>query len=264
MKTNQLKTTLVSTGLSNKEADIYLYLLENGPSKASQIFENYSELKKGNTYALLDKLEAKDLVKKEGMKFVPQPPQVLLNKLKEKSKTLQNKLNYFETLMPQLNSKYKLSVGKPTIKYYEGREGLVEVFKDIYAPKDEPVYGAIDVDQIEGIFDGLSEGKLIPSRIENELEVKVMFNDTKFARELHQKDELELRESLILDKEKYPLPAEIEAYEDKIALMSFEENDFIGLIIENEDIATTLKSVFKFAFSHMKSCKNAADDSTQD
>jgi len=252
----QLELLLISAGLNKKEAQIYLYLLEKGPTKALTIFEKL-KMKKGNTYALLEKLTQKGFILKKGPLFSPNPPQTIFFQLEEKAEMLNNSLNNFKSLLPKLNSMYKLSLGKPTIRYYEGKEGLVEVFKDVYSPKTKPVYGAVDADKIEEIFLGLSEGKLIPTRLKTGLKVKVLFNDTPLAQKLHQMDKKQLRESILLDKEKYPLPAEIESYEDKVALMSFKKGDFLGLIIENEEFALTLRSILKFLFDHLRSCKNS-------
>jgi len=55
-------------------------------------------------------------------------------------------------LLPQLSKQYKLSIGKPTIQYFEGKEGLVKVFQDIYAPKNEPVYGALMLIGLKRLF----------------------------------------------------------------------------------------------------------------
>ncbi len=108
------------------------------------------------------------------------------------------------------------------------------------------------MDRIEGVFQGFAEKDLIPSRLKTGLAVKCIFNDTPYAKDLHQRDKKENRESLLFDSEKYPLPAEIESYEDKVALLSFKKGEFIGMIIQNEDLAITLRSILKFLFDNRK------------
>ena len=51
-----------------------------------------------------------------------------------------------------------------------------------------------------------------------------------------------------MNKSTDPLPAEIDVYEDKIALLSFTKGKFVGILIQNQDIATSLKTIFKLAF----------------
>ena len=55
-----------------------------------------------------------------------------------------------------------------------------------------------------------------------------------------------------MDKKTYPLPAEIDVYEDKVAMLSFAKGQFVGLLIQNKDIATSLKTIFKLAFQRSK------------
>lgn len=253
---NELEQLISSLGLTEKEAKIYRILLEAGVSSIATIIAK-TGLKRGITYASLYSLEKHGLVRKfekdNKTFFEPLPPEKLAEICVSKSKEVELTTAKLDHLLPQLSKQYKLSIGKPTIQYFEGKEGLVKVFQDIYAPKEEPVYGAVDVDQIEKVFSGLSLGKLIPSRMENKLEVKCLYNDTPLGRTLEKNAKKELRECILLDPKKYPLPAEIETYEDKVALMSFKEGEFLGMIIQNEDFAITLRSVLKFIFDNRKS-----------
>ncbi len=246
MDTAQLELYLISAGLSKKEAMIYLYLLEKGPVKATTIFQNL-KMKKGNTYALLDKLLGKGFIIKKGITFLPQPPVSILALLDEKAKTIANSLVNFKILLPQLNSMYKLALGKPTIRYFEGEEGIKEVFEDIYAPKADAVYGCVDLEKVDEIFPKYITNKLIPKRTKNKLKAISLIADSPQAQEIAKKDPEQLRETILVNKLKYPIPAEIDVYEDKIAMLTFQKGEFIGLIIENQDLADTLRSIFKLA-----------------
>lgn len=251
----QIEDLFIACGLSEKGALIYRILLENGDLPAKDIV-GLSKIKKGNTYALLHNLGAEGLVtsfkREKKTWFRPESPRKLQELVRKKTAEVERTKSTLGDLLPKLSSQYKLAVGRPTIRYFEGREGLKEVFEDVYAAKKEAVLGAVDVDQVEAVFRGFPEGTLIPKRMKNKLRVKVLFNDTPFARKLHKLDKKQNRVSVILDKEKYPLPADIEAYEDKVALMSFREGEFMGMIIENKDFALTLRSIFAFIFDNLR------------
>lgn len=251
----QIEDLFVACGLSEKEALLYRILLENGELPAKKIID-LSKMKKGNTYALLHNLRAEGLVvsfkREKKTWFRPESPAKLQDLVKKKTAEVERTRGALDDLLPKLSSQYKLAVGRPTIRYFEGKGGLKEVFEDVYAPKKEPVLGAVDVDQVEAVFKGFPKGTLIPKRMKNKLRVKVLFNDTQLARELHGNDKKENRVSVLLNKEKYPLPADIEAYGDKIALMSFREGEFMGMIIENKDFAVTLRSIFAFIFDNLR------------
>lgn len=247
MKKEQLELLLISAGFSKKEAKIYLYLLEKGPSKALEVFR-VLKMKKGNTYALLNKLVKKGFVTKRKTKFIPQSPQIIFYQLEEKTEAISNNLDNFKTLLPKLNSLYKLSIGKPTIRYFEGEEGLREVFDDVYAPGEKEIYGCVDLEKVDQVFPEYIVSKLIPKRIKNKLKAISFVAKSNQAKEIAKKDKEHLRETTLLDKKKYPLPAEIDVYEDKIAMLTFAKGEFVGLLIENRDLAESLRSVFKLAF----------------
>jgi len=48
----------------------------------------------------------------------------------------------------------------------------------------------------------------------------------------------------------FPFDNEINIYDDKVAIISYE--DSTGVIIQNEHISNTQKSIFNFAFEHAK------------
>lgn len=246
MEKQQLELLLISAGLNKKEAQIYLYLLDKGPMKALNIFKALN-MKKGNTYALLESLTKKGHIFKKGALFIPQPPQKILKRLEDKNISLQNSLSNFKTLLPQLGSMYKLSVGKPTIRYFEGEEGIKQVFEDIYSPKQDIVYGCVDLEIADEVFPDYIIKKLIPKRIRNKVKAISFAADSPQAREISKKDKEQLRKTTLVDKKKYPLPAEIDIYEDKIAMLTFVKGEFLGLIIENKDLAESLRSIFKLA-----------------
>lgn len=246
-----LESLFTALGLSEKESKIYRLMLELGEAPVATIITK-SNLKRGITYAVLYNLEKQTLVtslnKKGKTYFRAEPPHRLLELVEKKKQDISTLEASLKTIVPQLSAQYKLAIGKPTIRYYEGAEGLKEVFKDIYAPKPQPVYGAVDLEEVEKVFNGLPEKTFIPSRMKSKLAVKCVFNKNQQTEALQKRDAKENRESLLINKEKYPLPADIETYEDKVALMSFEKGDFIGLIIENKSIATTLRSLLQYIF----------------
>jgi hypothetical protein len=152
-------------------------------------------------------------------------------------------------LIPNLTSQYNLSIGKPTVSYFEGEEGLKSVFRDIYAPKKTPVYGCVDLEAADSTFPAYIRKSLIPLRVRNKLFAYSFVANSPQAHAIQIEDANQLRMSVLLNKTEYPIPAEIDIYEDKIALLSFEKGKFIGMIIQNQVFATTLLSIFKLAFN---------------
>lgn len=239
-------------GLTSKEAVIYELLLKLGESPASSIIKE-TGYKRATVYKSLYSLEEKLLVtqEKSGVKihFKPASPTQLTALADTQFKSLERARNDLQSMLPTLTSNYILSVERPVISMFEGKEGIKTVFKDIYAPKSEPVYGCVDLEKADDALPGHIIRKLIPLRIKNKVIAKTFIANSDQAELVHKKDSVSLRKSILLDKKEYPLPAEIDVYNDKIALLSFTKGKFVGVIIENKDIATSLKSIFKLAFS---------------
>lgn len=250
-----LEILFENLGLSQKEAHVYRVLLDLGTAKASTVVSR-SGLKRGITYATLYNLEKIGLIssfKKDGKTyFQAANPQKLLDIVDKYEKKIKQVREGLAVALPKLVSQYKLAIGKPTIRYFEGEEGIRTVFADIYAPKEGIVWGCVDLEKADTVFPQHIQNELIPLRVKNKVVAHSFIADSSVAREVAKKDKKQFRWSIILDKEKYPLPAEIDVYEDKIAMLSFDKGEFIGLLIENKDFARSLRSIFAFAFHKSK------------
>ena len=245
---NSIATLLLSLGLSDKEINVYEVLLEIGEGTSATISQK-ADLKRGITYVILYNFEKLGLIRsiEKGKKtiFQLESPAKLLSLIDQKKETLRTVDQMAEQLIPKLTSTYRLTTGKPTIQYFEGEEGIKEVFDIVYAKKEEPVYGCVDLEVVDKVFPEHITKTLIPKRIRNKVMAKSFIADSPAAKTVAKGDKDQLRESVLLDKEMYPLPAEIDAFEDKVAMMTFKKGEFIGVLIDNEDSATTLKSLLK-------------------
>lgn len=249
---DQLNTLLMNVGLTEKEATIYEVLLSCGMATASEIMEA-SGLKRGITYAVLYSLEKKKLItsfeKESKTCFQVEPPNRLMDLVEERKQQVEIMENSMKHVIKDLTSQYKLAVGKPTVQYFEGKEGLQKVFENIFSQKGAQVYGCANLRIVEQAVPTYIEKDIVPTRLKNDVTSYAIFNDETIARTLASKNQEQKRETIFVDEQQYPMPAEIDVYEDKIAMLSFDKGEFIGLIIENKSLAETLRSVFKLAFS---------------
>lgn len=252
---SQLENLFIAIGLSDKEARVYRILLDGGELSAGEIISR-SHLKRGITYNVLYKLEKDGLIMqtKKGVKthFRPESPQKLFDLLEQKRTQVEYLSQNLYQILPKLISQYKLSVGRPTVRYFEGEEGIREIFDDIYGPKKDIVWGCVDLEKADEVFPAYILSDLIPKRIKNKVIAHSLIADSPQARQIEKKDKIQLRESKLVAKDKYPLPAEIDVYEDKIAMLSFTKGSFVGLLIENKDIAESFRSIFRLAFEKKK------------
>lgn len=115
---------LKNLGLSEKEAKIYLALLQLGPSTPYQI-ANKAEIKRPTAYVIAEELVEKGLIVhvpgEDKKRYIARTPDVFLEEQGEK-------LRAARAILPELRSFQKGTVEKPSIMYYEGAEGVRQAY----------------------------------------------------------------------------------------------------------------------------------------
>lgn len=247
-----LPALLAKLGFSEKESAVYQALLMFGEAGAAEVVKK-TGLKRGITYAILYDFERRGLVirgeKKDKTFFQVTNPERLGEVMEQRKNEVNDVYSELNHALPELISQYKLVVNKPTVQYYQGMEGLRSVFKDIYAPKEDKVYGCVDLEVADKAFPSYILADLVPLRVRNKLFAETLLAASPQAEEAVKHDKEQLRHTVLVDKDTFPLPAEIDVYQDKIAMLSFSKGEFVGLIIENKELAQSLRSIFKLALT---------------
>ena len=149
-------------------------------------------------------------------------------------------------LIENLNSINSASVKKPIVKYYLGKEGIMRMAKSSFDfTKGETMWLAFSKDNLHKLLTIEENAKLIDKRNKDKTKLNAFYNSNQNTI-ASTKDNVRIK----LSEKDYPMPGDIAVYKDSIRLTSY--IDQIGIIIENKDIAETLKSVFKLAFEYAK------------
>lgn len=229
------------------QAEILDYLYQNMEARASVIAK---KIRRSRTivYKEIEGLAALGLVEK---KLKPNQAAVfsaghpfLLKKLLERKETrLKKEKELFNNYLPDIVSSFNLMHNRPGIKFYEGVEGLKDIYeeilnegKDFYLVRTsyEPIYN----NKIAPIVE-----KFIAHRVERNIKVtSIIPSDI----EDPGKDVKWLMKRFNVKKDMYTAPVEIDIFGDKVAILSFGE-ELIGTIIESRQIALSLKQLFVLA-----------------
>lgn len=243
-------------GLNPKSAQVYETLLKSGPLPAQEVAKA-TKIKRPTVYVLLDELKEAGLVterkvgragKVKKTVFAAQHPAGLRQLAEKRLESSESLVNRLERELPGFAAEFERTQSRPGIQVFEGKEGLKRVFQDIYGPGKDEVWGAVTIEKVDAVFPKTLAKILIPQRIKNKILAKSFIGDTPAGRAVHTKDAKQYRQSILIDPEKYPLPAEIDVYDDKVAMLSFERGEFVGLLIQNEAFAKTVKSLLALAF----------------
>lgn len=139
MKQSPFSPLLQSLGLNEGEALLYGILLESGTLTARELTEQ-SGIGRGNVYNTLVLLVRRGLVLEiEGKKTAYQAadPNTLRKLLAGQEARLRELAGSFETGLTDLESAYRLALGRPTIQMFEGIEGAKIALDDSLTSKTE-------------------------------------------------------------------------------------------------------------------------------
>jgi sugar-specific transcriptional regulator TrmB len=241
----EIKHFLAQFDLIGKKADVYLAVLELGSGTVIEIARK-SEIKRTTVYDILLDLEKSGLIyqttKVNKRLFVAEDPEKLKKKLEEKERVLGE-------MLPQLRSLYNIKGIKPKIKFYEGKEGLRQVYSDTLNYGGEILaFASEDVVKVLGMN---WANDYLAKRVKRGIRARIILPKTEIIeRDFNPLDQKQLRSSKLVSAKKYPFSIEINIYgHQKVALMSSREE--MGIIIEGKEIYNTLKLIFELLWDNL-------------
>ena len=241
------KNQLIELGFSDKEASVYLALLELGPSTTSEV-SRAAKINRTTGYDILESLVSQGLVNPIGetkiQKFVAENPDKVIVFLENKIKQSQEKLKQAYNLLPELFSIYN-EKEKPKVKFYEGIEQVKEAFEDTLSAKGEILAYAVGMDAFKSAGEKYFKD-YFKRRVAKNIKVRVIAPDDPDTLKVIEHDKEELRESLIVPRDKFYFTTETNIYNDKIITVSWKEK--FAVIVESKEIADAQKKVFELAW----------------
>lgn len=242
---------IMGLGFSEKEAQVYMGLMELGPSPVSNIAKK-ARVKRSTCYVILKILIEKGFAsisdEKKVRLYIAAPPERLIQLLEEETKKNSERIATAHQLLPELKSMYTGTGPKPTIQYFEGVEGLISVYEDTLTASAEILSFA----SIEDVHATLPH--YFPSyytrRVARNIRMRAIFPDTVAARERVKKDKEEYRTTHLVPADRFGFSSEINIYGNKIAIMSLREK--FGLIIDSPELSDTLRKTFELSWEAAK------------
>ncbi len=237
-------------GLTRKESDVYFAFLSMGVGKVSDIAKK-AGINRTNAYDILANLSKKGLVSISGkepkQEYRCENPESFLKFLKNEAEKKQEDYRYAELLLPELKSLYKTGT-RPQVKFYEGIEGLKQVYEDTLTASGPFVAMASYEDMHKTL------GSYFPQyyrrRAAKGLFVRGIVPSTPLSAERERMNKFEARELAQVPKELFDISPDIEIYDNKVMIASWREK--LGIIIESEEIADAMKKLFELAWKEAK------------
>lgn len=237
---------LLQLGLSEKEAAVYLALLSLGKGTVTSITRK-AGINRTTGYDILNALATKGIVSISGkepkQEYSSESPEHILQYLKRKQARLETQLRSAAEFIPELKTIHNVK-SRPKVRFYEGVEGLKEVYEDTLT-SHEDLRSLAMVDQAENTLENYFP-KYYQRRAGKNIAIRAIFTDSEGARNLKKKDGIEKRTSLIIPTNDFDLKPEINVYDDKVMIASWSEK--LGIIIQSKEVANALKQLFELAW----------------
>jgi sugar-specific transcriptional regulator TrmB len=239
---------LLDLGLSDEEVKVYLALLELGGGYVSTIAKKANVHRVG-CYHTLGKLMERGIItclEKNSVKFFTvENVKVIVDRQKEL-------LQKAERLMPELSALVNKSAYRPKTQYYEGLNSIKHIFEDTLTTKKE-LLGYTNLTQLPKI---LSDDFLKDyAKRKTDLGIKTRMlspiskEGLKYLKKYYPPNfDRNLVEILFINPKQFPFEYEINIYDNKVAIISLNPEEMIGLIIESNIYANTERAIFNLAW----------------
>lgn len=245
------KNLFESAGLTPEEAQVYELLLQYGPQGVADLLKRVSGIKRGLLYKVLERLEKQGLLvtrKEEGvMQFIPEPPDVLLQCLQTQEDELKHSKKELESVLPELKAKFNLSTERPVLRFFEGVEGLRAMYEDKLESGSTELYFVRSA-RAQVYRDAF--GKWFTHYLQRQAKAHIKVHAlTVDDEEANHDPAVDAARNVVrtwLRPEDYTAPIEIDAYGNRLAILSYGKEIF-GVIIESEPIAKAMSDLFVLA-----------------
>jgi sugar-specific transcriptional regulator TrmB len=245
-----IKDQLKQLGFHSNQVAIYLALLQLGEATIQEI-SNKSKIKRTTTYSILDSLVNKGTVtyiEKGGHRtYYAENPKKVLSFLKVKEMELRSQQTRFSEILPELLSIYNVKATKPKIRFYEGVEGIKQIFEEtLLLKRGEEMLAYSSAAMIHQYLSDEWVREYLANRVKCKIYQRAIAEDSLTAQEHQKNDKCENRQTILVPKEKFPFSNEINIFGNKIAIVSYK--DLMGVVIESVDVANTQKAIFELAW----------------
>ncbi len=238
-----LVEALQNIGLNEKEAKVYVALLQIGKGTAYSVAK-HSGLKKPTTYVILEQLikkgAANKIPKENILRYVAVDPDELFS-------VIEAKVINAKQALPELKALSKGKEYKVTTTYYEGTDGIEEMYKKVLKTmRNQEVVGFYahaknNSPEMLELWDDWTN-----KRTERNINVRAITPADAKTTEWVKGKERHLLKVKFVPNEEYDSNVSIEVYDNFVQIISSQYLQ--GVLIDNPDIANTMRQIFEMVW----------------
>lgn len=247
------ETELKKFGLKDKEVSVYLACLQLGPAPVQQIARK-ARVVRATTYVVLESLMEQGLATryKEGKKtlFAAEPPRLLMRLLEREREVVDEKQGELENLLPELQALMKSSGGRPSVRYFDGMEGLRAIRREMlmYSNPGDTWYNFTPIDHLYAVL-AKDEEPYYRQRMAKRIKVKTIYTtkSSDLKGKLLAAEDDKASERKYVSAKLFPSPSGMTVFRDRIAIGSF-VGKMGGVIIESAEMSDMMRRLFELAW----------------
>src|SRR3989339_110474 len=248
----KIKDHLIQLGLKDKEADVYLAVLSLGKGTITDIARK-SGIKRTSIYQYLEPLLKEALLYKITIQkrvfYAAENPKKIIKLLEHKKSEIDEKKRNIQNILPNLEALYSASLTKPSITFYEGKEGIRNVYHEI-VNTHKKVYCFFSPKNFFQLFSYEENDKLLMTLYKNG---GVLYNLIEKSDEADKRLQIKKYNSFVKTKilpDKFTFNTDLLIVGDTIALISFD--NLIAVTIQDAAIARLQKNIFEMIWKSIK------------
>ncbi len=230
---------LIDLGFTEKEAKVYLALLELGTQPASVIAKK-TQFPKATVLFLFDILFKKGYLKRSQkgriFYFYADPKDLEKEKLQE----IQNQKNALNQTIPLLQEFKSPFSSPPKILFFEGLEGCRKAYSLLLESKTTILEFAAHNDLVKMGEDFINN--FIAERSRRKIFIKSICQQSSLHSSFQKKNKAQRRELTLFPPLVGSLYSSIAIFENKVLLLNL-YHDAFAILIENKEVAETLKTI---------------------
>lgn len=240
--------------LNDKEKRVLasLYTIEE---KIASNIAKATLINRTSLYPILKRLIVKGLVSAVGRadKTVFSPISKIQFKawLEKKQKESQKSAHELEDWLNKLDEKNVSLVSE--ISYFEGISGVENLYADTWRNNEgKIIYCITDYQAAADTMENFFRKDYLPKRVTHGIKVKSLVTESPVARKDQKTTHQFLREMKFAKDLFKDLEIEINIYDNKVAIIAYDQKNPSGVLIKNAKIASAMKNIFNYIWKKEK------------
>lgn len=239
---DDLRGLLMALGMTSKEADVYLAMLELGPTSIQSVSEK-ANVNRSTTYVQLESLMEKGLASSYDRMgktyYVAEHPDRLQSMVGKQLADAEIAKRQIEDGLPKLKAIFHAIPGKPLVRFAEGGESIVHLREELLALQ-EPllIFCAVDQDLVKSAEIQADHRKRLTSQLHGSkflFAIKPGFVPPYFDHSI-----IEARET---EYERRPFSGELIITSGKVIWVN-QKQQAASIVIEHPEFTATMRGLY--------------------